>query len=221
MFLASVTFVFSVWLVIHLANKNWLISSKIAIWLFGWYGIVFILGKKGFFGETTLWIPHIAFAFVVLYFFIKYLYYSPALQKIFDVVPQHWIIALQFSRIMGYGFLSFYFLGLLPGEFAIPTAVGDILVGFAAPIIAFLYYKKKTYARKIAMIWNYFGLADLAMALTLGPITYPKPFQILPTEIPSTLIALNPLVMIPLFAVPLSILLHLFSLRKLKTDYKS
>lgn len=218
MTIASVLFFGSLWFAIHSANKNWRVSIGTAIWLLVWYGIVFILGRKDFFGSTILFIPYIAFAFITLYFFIKRLYFSPILQKIFESVPLHWLMGIQVFRVMGYGFLSFYFLGLLPGAFAIPTGVGDMFVGTTAPIVAYLYFKQKTYARKLALIWNYIGIGDLALSIILGIATYPRPFQLLSTTIPNTLIALFPLVMIPLFAVPVSFLIHLFSLRALRRN---
>lgn len=69
---------------------------------------------------------------------------------------------------MGYGFINFWSLGLLPGEFALPTGYGDVIVGLLAPVVAFIYYKRAFYAKKVAILWNYLGIADLVLSITLG-----------------------------------------------------
>ncbi len=65
------------------------------------------------------------------------------------------------------------------------------------------------------MLWNWFGLSDLAVALTTGFLSAPSRFQILSLDAPNFLIGSFPLVMIPIYAVPLSIVLHLASLSKI------
>jgi hypothetical protein len=60
--------------------------------------------------------------------------------------------------------------------------------------------------------------ADPVIAVTLGFLTSPSPFQIASFDRPSELIAMLPLSLIPVFAVPLSILLHMASLQRLRQD---
>lgn len=214
MVVASILFPAAVWLLIAFTNKNLKISLSLGAGLGIWYGLIFFLGKRGFFGETLLSIPMIGFGFGLMFFFVRSIYKSLFFQKIFEAIPLPWVLGVQIFRVMGYGFLVFYALGLIPGEFAIPTGVGDMIVGLTAPFVAYLYAKK--HARRLAIWWNYLGIGDLALALTLGMSTYPRPFQVLTTSVSNEQIALFPLVMVPLFAVPLSILLHLFTLRSLK-----
>jgi hypothetical protein len=63
--------------------------------------------------------------------------------------------------------------------------------------------------------WNVFGLLDLVVAIGTGFLTAPSPFQMLSFEAPNELITAFPLVMVPVFAVPLSMLLRAASLIKL------
>lgn len=214
MTVASLAFVVAVWLLIHFSNRNSVVSVKVGSGLAIWYLAVLALGKLKFFGFTIAFVPFIGFAFLLLYFLVRFLYRNQLLRQAFDAIPIHWAIAVQIFRLMGYGFLNFHALGLIPGVFAIPTAWGDVAIGLTAPLVALAY---KTFnAKKIAVAWNYLGIADLALALTLGTSTYPRPIQVIPAHPSNELIALFPLVMVPLFAVPLSILLHLFTLRAIK-----
>jgi hypothetical protein len=66
--------------------------------------------------------------------------------------------------------------------------------------------------------WNLFGLADLAIAVTAGFVTTPSPFQLFAFELPSELVTQFPLVLVPVFLVPISVLLHLASMAKLRRD---
>lgn len=216
MVVASILFWVAVLLLVHLANKNWSTTLKIGVGLGAWYSLVFVLGRFGFFGMDPLFAPNIAFGFIAVFFILKRLYSSTFIQQAFEAIPLHWVMAVQIFRVMGYGFITFWQLGLLPGEFALPTGYGDVIVGLAAPLVAFLYYKRVSFSRQLAIVWNFIGIADLTMALTLGISTYPRPVQLLPAEPTNEPIALFPLVMVPLFAVPLSLLLHLLSLRVLK-----
>lgn len=216
MIIASISFFLAVWLMIQISYKKFAVSFSILAVLAGWYGLVYFLGKTGFFGENPLFLPFIIIAFVVLIFWLKFLYSLPLLQQIADSIPLHFLVGIQIFRVMGIGFLSFYSLGLIPGEFALPTGWGDVFVGFTAILVAFLLWTKQSFAKNLAIWWNYLGIADLCLAITLGIITFPRPFQTLPTSPDNLQIALFPLVLVPLFAVPLSLLLHFFALRALK-----
>ena len=183
-----------------------------------WYVTVVFLGSIEFFAARPLFAPNIIFAFILLFFAMKKILSIPSLQEAFRRVPLHWVFMVQTFRVMGVGFLTLYFMKVLPGEFAIPTGVGDVFIGISAPLVAYLYTLKRSYSKKVAILWNYLGIADLTMAISLGILTYSNPFQVIPTEIPNDHIALSPLIIIPVFAVPLSLLLHLFSLKVLKKD---
>jgi hypothetical protein len=64
--------------------------------------------------------------------------------------------------------------------------------------------------------WNLFGLADLVIAVTMGMLSSPSPFQLFAFDLPNELISRFPLVLVPVFLVPVSLLLHLASLTKLR-----
>ena len=61
------------------------------------------------------------------------------------------------------------------------------------------------------------GIADLVVAVTTSFLTSPSPLQLLALDRPNELIAAFPLALIPVFLVPLSVLLHLASLHNLRS----
>ena len=73
----------------------------------------------------------------------------------------------------------------------------------------------RSVGRRAAIAWNILGLGDFAVAITLGAITSPGPFQLIVPDVPSIGAGDYPGVLTPAFVVPSSILLHALSLRQL------
>lgn len=187
--------------------------------LLAWFFLAFFLARQGFFEaapSATPQFPNIVFTFLPLVFGLLLLSFSKSFRRLVDALPLRWLIGIQLYRILGIFFIISYAQGLLPGEFAIPAGVGDMLVGIAAPFVAYFYFTRKQWARKLAVLWNVVGIGDLIVAVTLGFLTSPGPFQLLALDEPNLLITAYPLVMVPAFGVPLSILLHIFALRILR-----
>jgi hypothetical protein len=140
----------------------------------------------------------------------------PSLRRTLAIIPNTWLVGVQTYRILGVIFVILYLGGYLPGLFALPAGLGDSLVGIVAPFVAAAYARSPEGAARRVRLWNLLGIADLVIAVTLGFITSPSPFQLAAFDHPTVLIGMFPLVLIPVFAVPLSILLHLASLQKLR-----
>jgi hypothetical protein len=94
-----------------------------------------------------------------------------------------------------------YFEGQLPGVFAIPAGVGDVLTGVLAPLVAYWWFVGKPYARRAAIAWNLFGMADLINAVAIGALTGGGGGGIV-----------FPLLLIPMYGVPRAFLIHSYSL---------
>jgi hypothetical protein len=126
---------------------------------------------------------------------------SGTFRAIIGNIPQHWLIGIQTFRILGGVFLVRYFQRALPGVFAIPAGVGDVLTGLFAPLVAYWWVAGKPYARTAAIAWNLFGMADLVNAVVLGTLTRGGGGGIV-----------FPIVLIPIYAVPRAFLVHSYSL---------
>lgn len=141
--------------------------------------------------------------------------------RIVEAVPQFWIAGVQLYRALGLMFVILYAQDRLPGAFALPAGVGDFIVGLLAPVVAIAYARRPREAAGWVRAWNLFGLADLVVAVAMGFLTSPSRFQTLALDAPNQLISVFPLAMIPTFLVPLSVLLHLASLKKLRQTEKA
>jgi len=104
----------------------------------------------------------------------------------------------------------------VPGEFALPAGIGDVLTGlFAIPVAIGLAAGTRK-GRRAAIAWNIFGLADFAIAVSIELAMAPGPLQLIVPSIPNATSGIYPTILIPAFAVPSSILLHALSLRQLR-----
>jgi hypothetical protein len=141
---------------------------------------------------------------------------SKRVGQLLDVMPTTWLVALQFYRVFGSQWLVYWLRGLLPGLWALPAGIGDVLTGLFAVLAAIALATGTAEGRKAANLWNAFGLADLAVAIALGMIISPGPFQLIVPNGPSIGLDGYPQVLTPAFVVPSSILLHALSLRQLR-----
>ncbi|MBI1838910.1 MAG: hypothetical protein HYR95_01235 [Candidatus Colwellbacteria bacterium] len=223
---SSLLFAFFVWLIAHYTLTRQSnpdrerVSTIIALTLLCWFSAVLLLAKAGIFLANPLFAPGIVFGFLLLFELLRRAFFSQTIRKIASDAPMVFLITVQTYRIVGVGFLALYTQNLLPAAFAIPSGWGDIIIGATAPTVAAIYYLGKPYARRLATIWNYLGIADLIMAIGVGILAFSKPVQLLQTTPSTELLALFPMATVPLFAVPLAFFLHLLCLRILKVEAK-
>lgn len=146
---------------------------------------------------------------------------SRILGAVLDAIPLPWLAGMQLYRVFGFTFLALYFAGHLPGEFAIPAGAGDVAVGLAAPVVAWLFLARAQGSGLAMLGWNLAGILDLIVAVAAGFLTSPGPLQAFALDAPNELITAWPLALVPAFAVPLSVLLHLVVLRRLKSEMET
>jgi hypothetical protein len=176
--------------------RLWIVAS--AVVFAAWLVAVVLLAADNVFRNDAPRIP----AMLLMTLAVGYLFLlSRTFRDIIAAIPQHWLIGIQTFRILGGVFLVRYFEGQLPGVFAIPAGVGDVLTGLFAPLVAYWWFSAKPYARPAAIAWNLFGMADLINAVALGWLTGGGGGGIV-----------FPIVLIPVYAVPRAFLIHSFSL---------
>jgi hypothetical protein len=132
---------------------------------------------------------------------------SPTARRIVEATPLWALVAIQIYRVLGAVFLVLWAGGHLPGAFALPAGLGDFATGVAAPILGYAIARWPDQQRNVAR-WNAFGIADLVVAVTTGFLTSPGATQMLALDAPNRLITAYPLALVPLYAVPVSLILH-------------
>jgi hypothetical protein len=188
-----------------------------AVFIF-WYALALALAWAEFFRGAANRLPTIEFGLIVpIIIGVLLLWRSTRARRLIEAVPQSWLVGFQFYRAIGLIFLLLLGEGRLPSVFALPAGSGDVAIGLLAPVVAYAYARGTRGRETLVRAWNLLGLLDLVVAVTTGFLSSPSPFQMLAFDAPNELISAFPLVMVPAFAVPLSVILHLASLSKLRT----
>jgi len=188
-----------------------------ALVLIGWLAIAFALGLSGVYRGASDQVPKIQYGMLVPILIGSVLIMrSSTVARVLEAVPQQWLVGVQCYRALGIMFLILHATGKMPGLFAWPAGIGDVLVGGIAPVVAIAYARGPEKNGDLVRGWNIFGLSDLAVAVASGMVTAPSPIQQFAFDLPNELISAFPLVLIPIYVVPLSVLLHLASLTKLR-----
>jgi hypothetical protein len=105
----------------------------------------------------------------------------------------------------------------LPGT----AGIGDLIVGAYAPFVVLVMSRRTPGWRKHIVMLNVLGLFDFVGAIGGGVLAGSSPIGILRGEVTTDIMQKLPLSLIPTFAVPFWIILHIVSLikvRKLATE---
>jgi hypothetical protein len=189
----------NVWLAVMIPFTLWLS----AIWNMAIYG-VFRPGSGPPLLPLAIFLPVLIGAPILLR--------SKRIGEVLDAMPASWLVALQVYRVLGAVFLVGWARGVVPGIFGLPAGIGDITTGLLALPVAIALGRGSDDGRRAAIAWNIFGLADFAIAVSIGLMIAQG---VIVPSIANAGTASYPTVMIPAFAVPSSILLHVLSLRQL------
>ncbi|MGX8011647.1 MFS transporter [Mesorhizobium sp. ORM8.1] len=181
-----------------------------------WLAVAWSAAINGVFHPNTT-LPMLPLAIIVpVIIGAPLLLFSKRIGQVLDAMPASWLVALQLYRVFGSWALAAWLHGALPGIFAVPAGIGDMLTGLFALPAAIAVATSTARGRRAATFWNILGLADFAVAITMGMITSPGPWQLIVPDVQSIGAGEYPGVLTPAFVVPSSILLHLLSLRQLR-----
>jgi hypothetical protein len=185
-------------------TRTW---AAVAVPLSAWFALIWLVAPTGVFRVFPV-LPLAIFVPVAVGLVL--LMRSSRIAAVLDALPPSWLVGLQAYRVFGGAFLVQLALGHLSPVFALPAGIGDVTVGILALPVAFYLARYEDSGRAIAVGWNLLGILDLAVAITLGFLASTGRLGIAPRPLG------YPLVMVPAFAVPLSLILHGVSLWQLK-----
>jgi hypothetical protein len=182
-----------------------------------WFALAWSAAINGIFRPAASPLPLLPMAiFLPLIVGAPLLLLSKRVGQVLDTMPASWLVALQLYRVFGSWFLAAALRGALPAVLGVPAGIGDMLTGLFAVPTAIAVATGTAQGRRAAIMWNIFGLADFAVAITLGLITSPGRLQLIVPDVASIGAGAYPGVLTPAFVVPSSIMLHMLSLRQLR-----
>ena len=130
-------------------------------------------------------------------------------------LSQHWLVGLQLWRAIGAVFLLEMFGGNIPGIFAYPAGIGDVLVALVAAGVLVAYAGRGNIPGGPVVLIIVLGIADFTSAFFFGITSSAGPLQLFFPEIENNSL-LFPTGLIPLFLVPYAIFFHLLSFLTLR-----
>ena len=136
----------------------------------------------------------------------------PRLRVLVDGADLRWLAAPHVLRFVGFVFLALAARGEMSPLFARNAGVGDIISATLALALILAGPPRTALRRGLWLAWSVIGLLDFA--IVLGTARY------VALHDPGSLAVLFqvPLVIVPLFAVPLLIALHVITIRRLLTE---
>src|SRR3984957_1545138 len=190
------------------------IRTFVAVFFLAWLTLIFVLGARGVF-VAPRGAPPLALLIGLLaplsLFLVAYRTIQPLREFILSA-DLRLIVGIQGWRWAGFGFLTLYTYGVLPGIFAWPAGLGDMAIGVTAPLVlASLLRRPNFAASKSFVLWNLSGILDLTVAVTIGalvPLLAPSLYGAVTTAPMAQL----PLVLVPTYLVPTFLMLHLTAL---------
>ena len=125
-------------------------------------------------------------------------------------LSSHWLIGLQLWRAIGAVFLIEMARGNLPGIFAYPAGVGDVLVAVVALLVLIRFKDFKQIPAGAIHLVGVLGVLDFLSAFFFGFTSSDTPIQLFSHDNPNQVI-LFPTGLIPLFLVPYAIFFHMLA----------
>lgn len=119
---------------------------------------------------------------------------------------------LQTWRVGGLAFLALAATNSLPDGFAVPAGFGDVAVGITAPLVALYVVGRGRAGQRVYLAWTAFGILDLINAVTMGVLYSNSRIGLLATDVSTDPMEELPMILIPAFGVPFTLILHVISL---------
>ena len=191
--------------------------SRTIAWLsLTWLFVSGILAFNGFYSDVSSMPPHMLFAVLPPLALMAFAFASKRGRGFIDAIDPGTLTLLHLVRIPVELVLLFLFL-----EKKVPRIMTfegnnlDILSGISAPVIYYLVFVRKKYARRTLLVWNILCLLLLLNIVITAILAVPYPFQQLAFDQPNQAVLYLPYIWLPAFIVPVVFFSHLVLMRQI------
>ena len=199
--------------------------ATVLVALGAWFALVLAIGATGALSPVAGGPPALGLTIVLPIVALVWAYFGlPSVRTAMAAMPLPGLIALHAIRLLGFTFIVLYAEGRLPAPFAPSAGWGDVFIGATALPLAWAVTQFGARVRPLALLWNALGVADLVIALTLGPLSAPGPLQVFVGPPDSSPMTTLPWLIIPAFLVPCLMFLHVVIFTRIaggKADVRS
>ena len=212
----NIVFILTTLLTIFFFYKSTNNSKLTLVIISAWILLQAILSLSGFYQTTDTFPPRFALMALPAVLFIIGLFVSAKGRTYIESLDTKTLTLLHIVRIPVE--LTLYWLFLNKAIPQLMTFEGrnfDILAGITAPVVFYFGYVKNTFNKTVLLLWNFICLGLLLNIVVNAVLSAPSSFQQFAFEQPNTAILYFPFVWLPCCVVPLVLLAHLVSIRKL------
>jgi hypothetical protein len=193
--------------------------AAILIALGAWFVLILALGATGALSPGGGGAPALGLTGALSIGALVWAYFAlPSVRNAMTTTPLPALIALHAIRLLGFTFIVLYADGRLPAPFAPSAGWGDVFMGATALPLAWAVTRFGARMRPLVLLWNTLGVADLVVALTLGPLSAPGPLQVFLGPPDSSLMTSLPWLIIPGFLVPILLFIHVVIFTRLLAE---
>lgn len=186
-----------------------------------WLLFTLIIGSSGILADFDARPPRVLLVLFPPLVFIFLLFQSREFHELSAPLDNFWFIYPQSFRIlMEFILWLLYRYKVIPVQMTFEGYNYDILVGLTAPVVAYYCFNKKSWSLKVALMWNFFGLAMLLNIVIIAQLSAPYSFRYFMNDPPNTIAFYFPFVWLPSVVVPFALILHLLSIRRLLAEIK-
>ena len=173
-----------------------------------WLALATVVGLTGVLGGLSFGPQLLALTLTVVAVFVSSR--VSVVRQSVDALPLEALIGLHFARFIGIAFLVLAARGELSPLFAERAGWGDITTATIA-VVLLAIGSVTTVPRRVLLAWNVFGMLDLIVAVSTAT------FVVVRGDVPGMqpLFGL-PLVLVPIFGVPLLFATHVALFRRLR-----
>ncbi|HLP21562.1 MAG TPA: hypothetical protein VK174_14715 [Chitinophagales bacterium] len=195
-------------------RRNNFVISLIVIMV--WLIFTLIMSASGFLTDFSAMPPRLLLIVAPPLVFFLVLLNAKQFNDLTEQFNVFWLVYIQSFRIlMEFILWLLYRYNVIPVQMTFEGRNLDVLVGITAPFIAYYCFIKKTWPLRVALIWNFVGIALLLNIVLVAILSTPYPFRYFMNEPANTVVFYFPFIWLPAFVVPFALLLHLVAIRRL------
>jgi hypothetical protein len=190
--------------------------AAVLLSLGAWFVLILAIGATGALSPVGGGAPALGLTVVLPIATLVWAYRAlPSVRHAMAATPLPALIGLHAIRVLGFAFIILYAEGRLPAPFAPSAGWGDVFMGATALPLAWAVTRFGARVRPLVVLWNALGVADLVVALTLGPLSAPGPLQVFVGPPDSSPMTTLPWLIIPGFLVPILLFTHIVIFNRL------
>lgn len=199
---------------VSVENRNatfWVVVST----LFIYFGYVILLALNGLFEKASLppmVLLYTTFPFGIFLFLV--VYNLKSYKSIVAKIEIQDLVGLHSFRLIGIFFIILAYHKALPTYFALIAGLGDVITAISCFFVAWALKSKKSYAHKLTYFWNSFGLIDILITAFSANIITKLSMDTGVMGVDT--LARFPFCLIPAFAPPTIVFVHVAIYTKLK-----